>query len=205
MAAVAGDASLVRVARSLRGPTGAAQHAIVVAAAETLVDEVHATLMSHGLSDVIVVAGGANRLGCMVAALNYLSGQSVSHVLVHDVRWPLASTDLANRVTAALRAGNSVALPALPLTDSVKTVDAQGSVTGTVDRSALRTVQYPRGFTVDQLGQLVKRCDAEDFDELSQAIAAGAAVTLVDGDPDAFAADLPRDAQFIEAVIACRR
>lgn len=96
-------------------------------------------------------------------------------------------------------------MPALPLTDSVKAVDARGSVTGTLDRSALRAVQYPRGFRTDQLTRLLAERTSDEFDELEEAIRAGLPITTVDGDPDAFLVDLPSDTTFVEAIIACRR
>jgi 2-C-methyl-D-erythritol 4-phosphate cytidylyltransferase len=139
--------------------------------------------------------------------LEYLDSQalSVRYVLVHDIRRPLASPDLRDRVIAELRNGSQVVMPALPITDSVKAVDARGSVTGTLDRSVLTAVQYPRGFTVEQLSGLLARRASEEFDELEEAITAGVPITLVDGDPSAFVAELPRDTAFVEAIIACGR
>jgi 2-C-methyl-D-erythritol 4-phosphate cytidylyltransferase len=96
-------------------------------------------------------------------------------------------------------------MPALPLTDSVKAVDAVGSVTATLDRSTLQTVQYPRGFTTELLSQLLAHSASDDFDELSEALAARVAITVVDGDPDAFVVELPTDTTFVEAIIASRQ
>ena len=93
----------------------------------------------------------------------------------------------------------------LPLTDSVKAVDPRGRITETVDRTTLRTVQYPRGFTADRLTSLVATCPTDDFDEVEESIRAGLTITVVDGDPDAFLVDLPRDGQLVEAIISTRR
>jgi 2-C-methyl-D-erythritol 4-phosphate cytidylyltransferase len=86
--------------------------------------------------------------------------------------------------------------------DSVKAVDEQGSVTGTFDRSTLRAVQYPRGFAVDQLAALLARRVCDDFDDLDEALRARVSVTVVEGDPHAFVAELPRDTRFLEAIIS---
>jgi 2-C-methyl-D-erythritol 4-phosphate cytidylyltransferase len=91
------------------------------------------------------------------------------------------------------------------VTDSVKAVDARGAVTATIDRSTLRAAQYPRGFAVDQLLGLLDGRASDDFDELDEALRAGAPLTVVDGEPDGFAVELPRDSTFVEAIIACRQ
>jgi 2-C-methyl-D-erythritol 4-phosphate cytidylyltransferase len=96
-------------------------------------------------------------------------------------------------------------MPALPLTDSVKAIDANGSVTATIDRSTLQTVQYPRGFTTRQLSELLACRSSDYFDELEESLAAGVSITVVEGDPDAFVVELPRDAALVEAIIASRQ
>jgi 2-C-methyl-D-erythritol 4-phosphate cytidylyltransferase len=103
-----------------------------------------------------------------------------------------------------MRGGGAVVMPVLAVTDSVKAVDPHGSITATVDRSVLRAVQFPRGFTVDALTGLLERHTSGDFDEISSAIDSGAVVMFVEGDPDAFRAELPRDAEFVEAIVASR-
>lgn len=181
---------------------------VVVAAAEPLADDVRAALSTADLASVSVtaVSAAARRADCLRAALECLRQAwfSTSHVLVHDISSPLASADLAQRVVAGMRGGGTVVLPVLAVTDSVKAVDAQGSVTATVDRSALRAVQYPRGYAIDALTGLLTQARSDDFDEIAVALAGAAPITVVDGDPDAFRVELPRDAEFIEAIIASR-
>jgi 2-C-methyl-D-erythritol 4-phosphate cytidylyltransferase len=203
---LAGQPPLTRVVRAM---LGGVPESVVVAAAEPLISDVRESLAAHGLSSVgmVAVKGQGLRAHCVAAALEYLAGKSLSahYVLIGDIRRPLASADLRDRVAAALRSGADVVMPALPLTDSVKAIDARGSVTGTLDRSTLRAVQYPRGFTVDQLSLLLAGRTSDEFDELEEALRAGASITIVEGDPDAFVTELPRDAAFVDAIIACRR
>lgn len=181
----------------------------VVAVAARLVGDVRTALASEDLTSVSVapVSSVAHRADCIGAALEYLRRApfTTSHVLVHDISSPLASAGLAERVVEGMRCGGTVVLPALAVTDSVKAVDMRGSITATVDRSVLRAVQFPRGFTIDALTGLLARDMSEDFDEIALAIDSAVPVTFVDGDPDAFRAELPRDAEFIEAVLASRR
>jgi 2-C-methyl-D-erythritol 4-phosphate cytidylyltransferase len=146
------------------------------------------------------------RAQCIATALEYLEikGLLTSHVLVHDVSQPLISAALLDRVIAGVKGGDAVVMPALPVTDSVKAVNGRGAVTGTLDRSVLRSVQYPRGFAVGQLSQLLARCTHGDFDELEEAIGARVPIAVVDGDDDGFRVVLPADTQFVEAVMARR-
>jgi 2-C-methyl-D-erythritol 4-phosphate cytidylyltransferase len=195
---LAGEAPLVRVVRTMRGTA-------VVAAAEPLVGAVRESLAAHGLSavGVAVAEDPGSRAQCLAAGLDYLKEQP-RHVLIHDVRRPLASDSVRDSVIAGLQAGNPVVMPALAVTDSVKAVDARGSVTGTLDRSTLRAVQYPRGFSTDQLSRLLAGRAEDEFAELDESLRTGTPITIVDGDSDAFAVELPRDAAFVEAIIACR-
>jgi 2-C-methyl-D-erythritol 4-phosphate cytidylyltransferase len=197
-APLAGETALLRVARTMRGVA-------MVAVAEPLADRVRETLAAQGLSAIAVVAveNPGSRAQCVAAALQSFADRP-SHVLIHDIRRPLAPLSLRDRVIDGLRAGGSVVLPMLPVTDSVKTVDAHGSVTGTVDRTTLRAAQHPRGFAVDQLTRLLSGRAADDFDELDEALRAGMPINSVDGDADGFVAELPRDTAYVEAIITCR-
>ena len=126
------------------------------------------------------------------------------HVLVHDIGWPLVDAATARRVLAALGEGAAVVAPARPVTDSIKTVDRDGMVTATLDRSELRVLQYPRGFDAQVLGRSVAVA-ADDADVLDGALRSGVRVDLVDGDAEALGVELPRDTDFLTAVIEDRR
>jgi 2-C-methyl-D-erythritol 4-phosphate cytidylyltransferase len=196
-----GEVALVRVVRALLGPVPTS---VVVAAAEPLVAGARACLDSAGLSAVSVIASGApgTRRQCLAAAIEHLGREPhpPSHVLIHDHRHPLAPVDVTERVIAGLRAGHRVVVPVQPMTDTVKAVDDRGAVVGTVDRTALRTVQYPRGYESSLLSELVA-CDADEF---VAALTAGTTIATVDGDADAFAAELPTDARLLDAISATR-
>jgi 2-C-methyl-D-erythritol 4-phosphate cytidylyltransferase len=66
-----------------------------------------------------------------------------SPLLIHDARRPLTQPGLVAAVVAVVRAGQDAAVPALPLTDTVKCVDHDGFVCGSPDREGLRVVQSP--------------------------------------------------------------
>lgn len=204
---LAAGSPLARIVRVLLDAV-AEPDRVVIAVAEPLVGDVRAALASGDLAsvNVVSVSGPAGKRDCLHAAMEYLrrASFSTSHVLVHDISRPLASPDLAQRVVAGMASGGTVVMPVLAVTDSVKAVDVNGSITATVDRAHLRTIQYPRGFAVGALNDLLAQDTAADVDEIAMAIGAAAPITHVEGDPDAFRAELPRDAEFIEAIIASR-
>jgi 2-C-methyl-D-erythritol 4-phosphate cytidylyltransferase len=177
----------------------------VIAVAESLYTDVEALLAAHGVpATVEPVPGRGTREQCLSAGLARLDS-TTQYVLVHDIHRALASTDLADRILDGLRQGNDVVVPALAMVDSVKTVDSAGTVIETVDRARLWSAQFPRGFHREHLATILdstSTCD--DFDELIVARRAGMPVTAIDGDPDAFAIEIPRDVGLADAIYTCR-
>jgi 2-C-methyl-D-erythritol 4-phosphate cytidylyltransferase len=141
--------------------------------------------------EATVVAGGANRSESVGRALAAVAdAEEPDFVLVHDAARALTPPALVIRVVEALRAGHSAVVPALPLSDTVKAVDANGVVLGTPERSGLRAVQTPQGFATDLLRRAYQRAaelTATDFtDDASLVEHIGGQVQVVDGDPLAF-------------------
>jgi 2-C-methyl-D-erythritol 4-phosphate cytidylyltransferase/2-C-methyl-D-erythritol 2,4-cyclodiphosphate synthase len=97
-----------------------------------------------------VITGGVLRSDSVNVALKSLS-PSTKYVLVHDAARALATSDLAQRVLNGLISGESAVIPALSVVDTIKEVDRDGYVRSTPDRSILRAVQTPQGFSVDVL------------------------------------------------------
>ncbi|MEH1129247.1 2-C-methyl-D-erythritol 4-phosphate cytidylyltransferase [Micromonospora sp. CPCC 206061] len=116
---------------------------IVVAAPPAEVAAVRQLLAP--VAAVTVVAGGVERQESVALALAAVpAGPEI--ILVHDAARALAPPELFESVAAAVRSGRPAVIPVLPVVDTVKEVDADGVVLGTVDRSALRAVQTPQGF-----------------------------------------------------------
>lgn len=207
-AAVTGEAPLVRVIRSVRSQVAEAR--IVVATAAALAADARACLREARLEAVgVAVAAGDSRCHVLRAGLQHLGVQrnSPTSVLICDVHHPLSPGRVADRVVAALREGRDVVVPTLPVTDTVKGIDPVGRVLETVDRSTLRAVQYPRGFTAAVLWDLICGPSAavtDDGDEFVAAMRAGRDIGTVDGDASAARIELPGDEHLLEALIACR-
>jgi 2-C-methyl-D-erythritol 4-phosphate cytidylyltransferase len=135
--------------------------------------------------DVTVVAGGADRTESVRNAL--AAAGDADFVLVHDAARPLTPPSLIARVVAALNAGHTAVVPVLPLTDTVKAVDANGAVLGTPERAGLRAVQTPQGFATATLLRAYERAGAVGVtDDASLVENIGGQVQTVEGDPMAF-------------------
>jgi 2-C-methyl-D-erythritol 4-phosphate cytidylyltransferase len=203
--AVAGDEPLVLAVRTLLDRVAARR--VVVAVAEPLVALVHDVLATRGWSAVAVVAASVpgDRYHALVSGLQYLVQERLSSapVLVHDYRHPLVPGEVTDRVIAGLAAGHRIVVPVMPVTDSVKSVDERGAVVATIDRTTLRAVQYPRGFTASALAELLASGPIDD--EFDTAVAAGLPIAVVDGHADAVRFTLPADAELLDAIITSRR
>jgi 2-C-methyl-D-erythritol 4-phosphate cytidylyltransferase/2-C-methyl-D-erythritol 2,4-cyclodiphosphate synthase len=139
-----------------------------------------------GIDTMRPVFGGATRQASVRAGLEALSATRPDIVLIHDAARPFASGSLISRaIDAAKKTG--AAIPALPVTDTVKTVDAQGRVGATVDRNTLRLIQTPQAFAFDALLDAHRRAakqGREDFtDDAALAEWAGMTVNVFAGEP----------------------
>lgn len=165
------------------------------------------TLLARDVpADILVVAGGATRQESVARALAALS-PDVDVVLVHDAARPLAPSDLADRVAAAVQAGSGAVVPGVPVIDTVKRLDPDGTVTETLDRTALRAVQTPQGFAREVLAE-AHAADPEPgtaTDDAALVERLGRPVRLVPGHEEAFKVTRPLDLLLAEAVLQRRR
>jgi len=148
-----------------------------------------------------VVAGGADRVESVRLALSALP-PAAEFVLVHDAARALTPPSLIVRVVDALRSGQVAVVPALPVSDTIKAVDANGVVLGTPERAGLRAVQTPQGFTTELLQRAYARAGTADFtDDASLVEHLGGQVQVVDGDPLAFKITTRLDLALAETVV----
>jgi 2-C-methyl-D-erythritol 4-phosphate cytidylyltransferase / 2-C-methyl-D-erythritol 2,4-cyclodiphosphate synthase len=138
-----------------------------------------------GLGVLEPVFGGATRQASVRAGLEALSPRRPDLVLVHDAARPFASAALIARGIAAAGASGA-AIPAVAVADTVKTVDASGIVTGTLERAQLRLVQTPQAFGFASLLAAHERARAagrEDFTDDSALVEwAGIKVSTFEGE-----------------------
>ncbi|KQT83472.1 bifunctional 2-C-methyl-D-erythritol 4-phosphate cytidylyltransferase/2-C-methyl-D-erythritol 2,4-cyclodiphosphate synthase [Aurantimonas sp. Leaf443] len=133
---------------------------------------------------VEVVEGGATRQTSVLRGLEALAEERPDAVLIHDGVRPFADADLIARVVETLSPTLS-ALPALPVSDTLKRVSAGGQSGETVDRAGLYAAQTPQGFPFAAILDAHRRAADEAHvaftDDASVAEWAGLPVALVAG------------------------
>lgn len=138
-----------------------------------------------GLSHEPPTNGGATRQASVHAGLEALVGQRPDVVLIHDAARPFVSQALISRaIDAAARTG--AAIPAIPVSDTIKLIDAEGNVAATPERARLRIAQTPQAFRFEAILDAHRRAAREgraDFtDDAALAEWAGLTVATFEGD-----------------------
>jgi len=217
-----GTPLVVHAVRALRegGCTG-----VVVAAAPDLVSVVGGLLTESGLAvsgshappaasdqadyalfdgaPVVVVGGGSTRQASVCAALAAVPA-GTRWVLIHDAARPLVPAAVAASVLSALAEGARAVIPVLPVVDTLKSVDAAGQITTTVDRTDIRRAQTPQGFERDVLIRALDECARkgnEVTDDAAAVAALGVPVRTVPGDERGLKITTPADLALAEALL----
>ena len=220
-----GGVSLLRRAAAGLIASGVVSHVVVTAPAEE-VDRFRAEL--EGLPDGSAGATAGRRSGIEVVAGSPRSRQAsvalglaaalaavpqADVVIVHDAARALTPPEVTQRVVAAVRAGHEAVVPALPVTDTVKEVEARPAgepepVVGTPRRDRLRAVQTPQGFSTPVL-VAAHRAGAERAgdealaasDDAGLVEACGGSVVVAAGDERAMKVTTPMDLALAELLL----
>jgi 2-C-methyl-D-erythritol 4-phosphate cytidylyltransferase len=138
----------------------------------------------------MVVPGGASRSQSVRAGLAAVPDEA-EIIAVHDAARPLARPALWTAVLDAVASGADGAIPASPVTDTVKEVGPDGHLV-TLDRARLVAVQTPQAFRAELLRR-AHRAGNDATDDAALVEAAGGRVVLVDGPPDNVKVTSPTD------------
>jgi 2-C-methyl-D-erythritol 4-phosphate cytidylyltransferase len=101
-------------------------------------------LFQCDLERMLVSVGGLERSDSVANGLEDLP-EELDIVVVHDAARPLVPPDVIDRVIAQARRGTG-AVPALPVTDTLKRASDGGQVRETVSRAGLWRAQTPQAF-----------------------------------------------------------
>lgn len=154
------------------------------------------TKAADGLNLLAPVIGGATRQTSVLNGLRALSDHAPDVVLIHDGARACVTAALISRVIAAVSETQG-ALPALPVTDTLKAKDASDGP----DRNGLARAQTPQGFFFRSILAAHEATTDQHTDDVAVAKAAGIDVALVDGDEDnikiTYEADFARAARIL--------
>ena len=159
--------------------------------------------LTSGMNVLEPVAGGATRQASVRAGLEALASCAPDIVLVHDAARPFASASLITRAIAAAEK-TGAAIPALPVTDTVKRIDNTGTIEATLDRNSIRLVQTPQAFAFPALFDAHRRALAQGRDDFTDDAAlaewAGIKVSVFAGEPGNIKFTTPEDFARAEAI-----
>jgi 2-C-methyl-D-erythritol 4-phosphate cytidylyltransferase / 2-C-methyl-D-erythritol 2,4-cyclodiphosphate synthase len=156
-----------------------------------------------------VVAGGEERADSALAGIAALSAVGFPEdatVLIHDAARPAASTDLMERIVAAVTTTDG-AIPVIELQDSLKRVDSSGRVVADVGREGLAAAQTPQAATLVVLRAALEETKAwgrKVTDEAGALAAGGVVVHSVPGEAGNHKLTIPGDEQLVGGVLASR-
>ena len=153
-----------------------------------------------------VVAGGARRQDSTANGVDQLMsqhGSGIKFILVHDGARPFVDEAMIERGLMAA-AQHGAAVPALPVSDTIKSVKGDGTVEQTLDRSRLRAIQTPQVFQVDVFAPAL-RPTLEVTDDASFVELVGGSVGLFDGNSGNIKLTTPDDIERAEAILARRK
>jgi 2-C-methyl-D-erythritol 4-phosphate cytidylyltransferase/2-C-methyl-D-erythritol 2,4-cyclodiphosphate synthase len=139
-----------------------------------------------GLTYRPAVNGGATRQASVRAGLEALASEAPDIVLIHDAARAFVSAAVIARAIEAAQA-TGAAIPVVPVTDTVKLVDAAGHVEATPDRARLRIAQTPQAFRFAAILDAHRRAAREGRDDFTDdaAIAEWAGLTVATFEGDA--------------------
>ncbi|MEN9300260.1 MAG: 2-C-methyl-D-erythritol 4-phosphate cytidylyltransferase [Actinomycetota bacterium] len=146
------------------------------------------------------VAGGATRSESVRRGLAAVPS-AATIICVHDAARPFASEHLYKEVIAAVVDGADGAVPALPVTDTIKQVNAEGMVLDTPERASLVAVQTPQAFRAAVL-RAAHESGNEGTDDASLVERAGGKVVVVNGEAINRKLTTPEDLEWARAMAA---
>jgi 2-C-methyl-D-erythritol 4-phosphate cytidylyltransferase/2-C-methyl-D-erythritol 2,4-cyclodiphosphate synthase len=171
---LAGEAMLVHSLRAFEAHEAVDSIVLVVpedwlGPAEVLVDDIGCDKVSS------IEIGGASRAESVRNGLEAVADRRATAVLVHDAARPIVPESLVDRVLAPLADGADVVVPTLPVTDTIKRIDASGVIVETIDRSVLGAAQTPQACRASALHAALRDLDGAALEAITDDAAASEA------------------------------
>jgi len=138
---------------------------------------------------ITTVTGGASRTKSVFAGLKALTAIAPDYVFIHDAARPFIDTALLSPLQTALTT-HPAAVPALPITDALKTLDGDA-----VDREQMKRVQTPQAFHYEKILKAFNAMpdNASYADDIAVAHEAGLSIAFTTGNERNFKVTYPED------------
>ena len=175
----------------------------------TRVDKIQETAdlcHGNGISKLrMVIGGGASRMESALAGVSACR-KDAKLIAIHDGARPLVTGELIGRTVYAAEKYIS-AVPVIPSTDTLKTVDENGIIVDTPDRSKIFRVQTPQIFHADMIKGALSKAVKDQLsitDDCSAMDMMGVKTHVVEGDIDNIKLTTPHDIVMAEAILKSR-
>jgi 2-C-methyl-D-erythritol 4-phosphate cytidylyltransferase len=180
---------------------------VVIAVPEGFENAARAETTAASLrAPVKITPGGVERQDSVRIALGLTSAES-ELVVVHDAARPLATPEIFEAcLSAAARCGGGIA--AIPVSDTLKRVDAGKTIAATVARAGLWQAQTPQAFRRDALVEAHRRAVSDRIaatDDADLVERTGVRVEVVEAATANIKITTPSDLAMVEAILAARK
>ena len=152
-----------------------------------------------------VVSGGATRMESALAGV-LAARHDAELIAIHDGARPLVSQELITRTVEAAKKYRAAA-PGLASIDTLKCVDEEGFVVGTVDRATTVRIQTPQIFEADLIKGALTRAVERGLnltDDCAAMDMMGVKTKVVEGSADNIKITTPDDLVAANAIIESR-
>lgn len=179
---------------------------IIVVTRMEKVEEVASLCKKYGVTKAgKVIRGGKTRMESALAGVSEVrSGAKL--IAIHDGARPFVTDEVIRRTVDAAAAYMS-AVPVIRSTDTLKAIDEDGLITGSVDRERTVRVQTPQVFNADLIKGALTKAVSDGLtltDDCSAIEIMGIKTHTVDGDEDNIKLTTPRDIQLGELILKTR-
>ena len=179
---------------------------IIVVTRMEKVEEVASLCKKYGVTKAgKVIRGGKTRMESALAGVSEVRSNA-KLIAIHDGARPFVTDEVIHRTVDAAAAYMS-AVPVIRSTDTLKAIDEDGLITGSVDREHTVRVQTPQVFNADLIKGALTKAVSDGLtltDDCSAIEIMGIKTHTVDGDEDNIKLTTPRDIQLGELILKTR-
>ena len=174
---------------------------ITVVASLNTIEDVNQLIQGNGYTKAQVVVGGERRQDSVRLGLQALGDTEIT--LVHDAARPCITEDLVCKALQIAKE-NGTAVPVIPVSDTVKEINDDGTVKKTLIRDKLFRSQTPQAFLTGLLTRAHKEVISDVTDDASMLEMMGHPVNTFKGDEENIKVTTRLDLAIAESILKNR-